>query len=73
MFILFACCIITFVFFLFLSSRATCAVGRLIQEPEVPARYPVGPHTFVLLPLIQEGQLSVIGENISKPAQEKRG
>ena len=40
-------------------------VARLTQEPEARVQYPVRPHTFVLLPLIQEGQLSVTGESMS--------
>ena len=44
MFIIFDCYIVTFVSFYFYRDGA---VGSLIQEPEVPARYPVRPHTFV--------------------------
>ena len=39
------------------------SVSRLTQEPEVPGS-PFGPATYFLIPLIQEGQLSVTGESM---------
>ena len=46
--------------------RVAQLVERLTQEPEVPGAIP-GPATYrlsFLLPLIQEGQLSVTGESM---------
>ena len=42
------------------------AVGSAVslKSQRYQIRYPVRPHTFFLLSLIQEGQLSVIGESI---------
>ena len=38
-------------------------IARLTQEPEVLGSIP-GPATCLRFPLIQEGQLSVTGENV---------
>ena len=48
----------------FAPGRVAQSVGHLTRKSEFLGSIPGWPHTFILLPLIQEGQLSVTGESM---------
>ena len=48
----------------FFPGRLAQSVGHLTQSQRSWFRYPAWPHTFIFLPLNQEGQLAVAGESM---------